>query len=157
MLMKQISLFLAFSFLLATTFQAKAQKDERTISTRIADVLAQFPAKNEADLQTATKEMEGLGEAGLMQLAGQMVPGGKSDNSKFEYAIMGYTAHVSKPGKETLKRVAESAWCKSLSALKDKNNVSFIMSMLEVIGTDQAVSCITPYLNDAALNLKALV
>ena len=155
--MKKISLFLVYSFLLISTFQVKAQKDDRTISTRIADVLAQLPGKNEADLKTAMKEMEGLGEAGLMQLPQQMVPGGKADNSKLEYAIMGYTAYVSGKGKEALKRSAESAWCKSVSTLKDKNNVSFLLSMLEIIGTDQSVDCITPYLNDGALNLKATV
>ena len=155
--MKKVSLFLALSLFLITSFQVKAQKDERTTSTRIADVLAQLPAKNEADLKTALKEMEGFGEAGLVQLAQQLVAGGKADNSKLEYAIMGYTSYVSGTGKEALKRSAESAWCKSLSLLKDKNHISFLMSMLEIIGTDQSVGCITPYLNDSALSLKAIV
>ncbi|MEJ7736919.1 MAG: DUF1080 domain-containing protein [Chitinophagaceae bacterium] len=155
--MKKLSLLLAFNLLLISTFQVNAQKDNRTISTRIADVLAQLPAKNEADLKTAMKEMEGLGEAGLIQLPQQMEPGGKADNSKLEYAIMGYTAYVSAKGREALKLLAESAWCKSVSTLKDKKHVSFLLSMLEIIGTDQSVGCITPYLNDGALSFKATV
>ncbi len=155
--MKKIILFLTFNLLLFTSFQVKAQKDERTISTRIADVLAQLPAKNKADLNTAMKEMEGLGEAGLMQLVQQLVPGGKADNSKLEYAIMGYTSYVSGKGKNELKQTAETAWDKSLSNLKDKNNASFIMSMLEMIGTDQSIRFITPFLSDEGLSRKATV
>ncbi|MGI8637787.1 MAG: HEAT repeat domain-containing protein, partial [Segetibacter sp.] len=153
--MKKLLLLLACNLLLISTFQVNAQKDNRTNSTRIADVLAQLPAKNEANLKTAMKEMEGLGEVGLMQLPQQMVPGGNADNSKLEYAIMGYTAYVSGKGREALKRSAESAWCKSASMLKDKKHVSFLLSMLEIIGTDQSIDCITPYLNDGALSLKA--
>lgn len=154
--MKKLLLLLAFNLLFITAFQVKAQKDNRTISTRIADVLAQLPAKNEADLKTAMKEMEGLGEAGLMQLPQQMVPGSKADNSKLEYAIMGYTAYVSAKGREALRRSAESAWCKSAPLLRDKKQVSFLLSMLEIIGTDQAVECVTSYLDDDALSLKAI-
>ena len=153
--MKKLFLFLAFNLLLVTTFQVKAQNDERTISTRIADVLAQLPAKNEVGLNTAMKEMEGMGEAGLMQLAQQMVPGGKADNSKLEYAIMGYTSYVSGKGKEELKQSAENAWSKSLSTLKDKNHVSFLMSMLEMIGTDRSIHFISPFINDEVLGRKA--
>ncbi|MCY7422551.1 MAG: DUF1080 domain-containing protein [Chitinophagaceae bacterium] len=154
--MKKLLLLLAFNLLFITAFQVKAQKDNRTISTRIADVLAQLPAKNETDLNTAMKEMEGLGEAGLMQLPQQMVPGSKADNSKLEYAIMGYTAYVSAKGREALKRSAESAWCKSAPLLRDKKQVSFLLSMLDIIGTDQAVECVTSYLDDDALSLKAI-
>ena len=153
--MKKLSLFLVFNLLLVITFQVKAQNDERTISTRIADVLAQLPAKNEVGLNTAMKEMEGLGEAGLMQLAQQMIPGGKADNSKLEYAIMGYTSYVSGKGKEELRHSTENAWSKSLSTLKDKNHISFVMSMLEMIGTDRSIPFISPFVNDEALGRKA--
>jgi hypothetical protein len=154
--MKKLSLIVAFNLLLISTFQVNAQKDSRTISTRIADVLAQLPAKNEADRKTAMKEMEGLGEAGLIQLPQQMIQGGKADNSKLEYAIMGYTTYVSAKGREALKQTAQNAWCKSLPALQDKIHVSFLLSMLEIIGSDQSISCVTPYLNDSNLSLKAI-
>lgn len=154
--MKKLLLLFAFNLLFIFTIQVSAQKDNRTISTRIADVLAQLPAKNETDLKTAMKEMEGLGEEGLMQLPQQMVPGSTADNSKLEYAIMGYTTYVSAKGREALKRSAQSAWCKSAPLLKDKKQVSFLLSMLEIIGSDQAVECLTPYLDDDALSLKAI-
>ncbi len=155
--MKKIILFLTFNLLFFTCLPVKAQKGERTTSTRIADVLAQLPAKNEIDLNTAMKEMEGLGEVGLMQLVQQLVPGGKADNSKLAYAIMGFTSYVSGKGKNELKQITAIAWEKSLSNLKDKNNVSFIMSMLQMIGTDHSINFITPFLSDEGLSRKATV
>lgn len=153
--MKKISLFLAMILFVCTANQVKAQKDERTISTRIADILAQLPANNEADLTTAMKEMEGLKEDGLMLLVQRLAPSEQADNSKLEYAIMGYTGYVSDEGREELRKTAEHAWCKSLSKLENKNNISFLMSMLEIIGTDDAISFVTPFLADDMLSRKA--
>lgn len=151
--MKKISLILSFIFLIAAGLNA--QKDVRTAATRIADLLAQMPAANAADLNTAMKEMEPLGVDGLYQLSQQFVPDGKADNSKLQYAVMGYTTYVSAPGRDLLKRDAEEAWIKALSNTGDKNLTSFFMSMLEIIGTDRSVAPLSSYLNDEVLGVKA--
>lgn len=151
--MKKVILFFSTIFFLVSGIYA--QKDIRTNATRIADILAQLPAQNAESLNAAMTEMEGLGEAGLVELSRQMVPFGKSDNSKPEYAIMGYTTYVSAPGRKSLKDIAENAWIKSLSNTTDKNLTSFFMSMLEIIGTDKSVDHLASYLNDEVLCLKA--
>lgn len=152
--MKKISLILSVFFLFGNI--ATAQKDVRTTGTRIADILAQMPAKNETDLNTAMKEMELLGVEGLHELSKRLAPDGTSDNSKIEYAIMGYTGYVSKPGREVLKKDAEEAWIKALSNTKDKNLTSFFMDMLGIIGSDKSVPALLPYLKDKMLGDKAI-
>lgn len=151
--MKKASLVLGLTFLIAAGLNA--QKDVRTNTTRIADLLAQMPAGNAADLNSAMKEMEPLGVDGLYQLSGQFVSGGRADNSKLQYAVMGYTAYVSAPGRDRLKADAEKAWIKALSNTNDKNLTSFFMSMLEIIGTNRSVAPLSTYLNDDMLGVKA--
>lgn len=151
--MKKITLLFSIMFLWAAGLNA--QKDLRTTNTRIADILAQMPASDEASLNTAMKEMEGLGVNGLFQLCRQMVPGGNTDNSKTEFAIMGYTTYVSATGREFLKKEAEEAWIKALSISGDRNLTSFFMSMIEIIGSDRSVPPLVPFLRDSVLALKA--
>ncbi len=151
--MKKVSLLFSFIFLMFAGLNA--QQDVRTTTTRIADLLAQMPASNATDLNTAMKEMEHLGVGGLYQLSKQFVPDGKADNSKLQFAVMGYTTYVSAPGREQLKKDAEEAWIKALSNTNDKNITSFFMSMLEIIGSNRSVAPVSAYLNDNVLGLKA--
>lgn len=151
--MKKITLLL--NIFLLSAIGLNAQNDVRTINTRIADLLAQMPANNENDLKTAMGEMEKFGVDGLYQLTKQMVPLGAADNSKAEYAIMGYTTWVSAPGRKELKEDAEEAWIKALSNSDDKQLKIFIMDMLQIIGTNRSVPALEPCLNDKFLCLKA--
>lgn len=152
-MMKKTSLiFLALFFLMG---YANGQPDVRTTETKIADILARFPTQNQADFDRIMKEMSQLGTTGLWQLARQMSPVGDADNSKYEYAIMGYTSYVSAPGKEELKKGAEEAWLRAMLETRDKNLTSFFMSMIEIIGADRSVPVLSKYLDDPDLGLKA--
>lgn len=133
---------------------AQAQ-DAANVDERIANVLAQFPAEDSAELNSAMKEIEEFDEEKLYQLSKQISTEDKVDDSEAEYALMGYTAYVSKSGKETKRNEAEKAWLKALSETDDKVKASFLMSLLEIIGSNESVATLKSFLTDEDLSFKA--
>lgn len=88
--------------------QALAQTDKnRTLATRVADVLAQFPADNAAKLDKNMNELAEMGKPGIVQIASMLTPPGKGDNSKIQYALGGFSYASTRSGKE--------AWRKKIS------------------------------------------
>ena len=128
---------------------AQDKKDERTVTTKIADLLAQLPARDAAQLARNMKEVADLGADGYATLLGGLVAPGKGNNAQIEYAVGGFSAAASK--NESWRKLAETAYCKALGTLADKQNKAFVISQFELVGTDAAVSCLAAYLTDAQL------
>ena len=63
MIKRLLFVLLAVVLFTDATF-SQDKKDERTITTRIADLLAQLPAKDAAQLERNRKEVADLGEEG---------------------------------------------------------------------------------------------
>src|SRR5690554_3968091 len=89
---------LAFFILQSPVFAQ--QRDQRTTTTKIADLLAQQPAQNEQKLNEAMRQLDGFSPADITALLRQLTPQGKGDNSKIEYATNSYAFYVLQPGKE---------------------------------------------------------
>ncbi len=142
---KPIALLICL-FLLASTTMAQQPKDVRTVGTKIADLLAQFPAADANQLNSAMEEMAGLQVEGISQLIGTFSPSGTVDNSKLEYAIAGFTGYASQPGKENLRQMGVKAFCAGLAKLEGDKNKAFIITQLQIIGKDDAVPCLKSYL-----------
>ena len=96
-------------------------------------------------------EISQLGEDGLVSLINGLSPAGKGNNALIEYAIGGYSAYVMQPGKESDRSSAVIAYSKALKNISDKQNIQFLISQLELIGKDDAVASLQPYLTDAQL------
>ncbi|WP_316818659.1 family 16 glycoside hydrolase [Pedobacter nyackensis] len=150
-MIKKILFILFAVVLLQGNVFAQGKADERTITTRIADLLAQLPAKDAKQLKDNMQEIAMMGEDGYLTLISGLTAPGKGNNALLEYAIGGFTGYVTQPGQEASRKMSESAYCKALSKLSDKQNKSFILSQLELVGKNDAVSSIQPYLTDAQL------
>lgn len=145
--------FILLAFVL-TQGNAYAQDkiDQRTVTTRIADLLAQLPAMDAKQLNNNMLEIAQLGEEGYVTLINGLTAPGKGNNASLEYAIGGFSAYVSQPGQESLRKMSVRAYCKALNKLADKQSKSFIMSQLELMGDDESVPCLQPYLADPLLS-----
>ncbi len=150
-MIKNIFCLLLAAILLQTPVFAQTSKDDRTVTTKIADLLAQLPANNTNQLNRNMVEVSQLGEDGYVTLINGLTAPGKGNNSLLEYAIGGYSAYVMQTGKDAERKSAVNAYAKALKSLKDKNNISFILTQLEIVGKDDAVPAILPYLTDAQL------
>src|SRR5687767_12225390 len=106
--MKKLLSFL-YLFLLTGFLMAQAN---RTLTTRIADVLAQFPANDAKQLNYNMNEIAALGEAGLLDMTKMLVPAGKGDNTRLEYALAGFSYYTMTGNRENLRAMAAQAYIK---------------------------------------------
>ena len=129
-----------------------AQLDKnRTLSTRIADLLAQVPASNAANLEKNMKELADLGKPGIVQIASMLTPAGKGDNSKIQYALGGFTYSATQSGKEAWRKMAAEAYGEALSKVNDPDSKNFLIYQLQTVGKDESVDVLKSYLSDQRL------
>ncbi|KQC01199.1 DUF1080 domain-containing protein [Pedobacter sp. Hv1] len=155
-MIKKIRLILLAVIMLSNTFVANRaiaqdKKDERTTTTRIADLLAQLPARNAAQLERNMKEVAQLGEEGYVTLISGLSAPGKGNNALIEYAVSGFTAFATKNDQQASKNMAISAYCKALAKVSNQQNKAFIISQFDLIGNDNAVACLESYLTNEQL------
>ena len=143
------SLVLALTLMLVST-SLQAQEN-RTITTKIADLMAQMPSSNLQLRDKLAEEVISLGSDGFQQMAEKMTPSGKGDNSALVFAINGLTRYASQPGKEAARSFAESAFITALGKASDAEVKAFFIRQLKLIGKDKAVSAVAGYLNHLEL------
>jgi len=133
--------------------QATAQTDKnRTLTTRVADLLAQVPADNAAKLDKNMSELAELGKPGLVQMASMLTPPGKGDNSKIQYALGGFTYASTRSGKEAWRKMAAEAYGEALGRVSDLDSKTFLIYQLQTVGKDESVYVLKSYLGDEKLS-----
>lgn len=143
------SLVIALSIMLvATSLQAQ---ENRTITTKIADLMAQMPSSNLQLRDKLAEDVIALGSEGFQQMAEKMTPSGKGDNSALVFAINGLTRYASQPGKEAARSFAESAFINALGKASDVEVKAFFIRQLKLIGKDKTVRAVAGYLNQTEL------
>lgn len=130
---------------------AQQKQDVRAMHTKIADLLAQQPAANQAALKANMEAMTAMGEEGITGMAAMLNAPGKGDNTAIEYALGGYAFYVSQPGMEAVRTKAAAAYSKALQQVGDKENKAFLLVQLQHIGDDASVKFVEPYLLDERL------
>lgn len=130
---------------------AAAQTDDnRTITTKIADLLAKTPAEDAQQLKKNAEAVAGLGEKGLVELVTGLDAAG--DNTRRQFAINGFTYYASQPGQEDWRSVAVKAYGEALQKLSNKEAKLFVITQLEHIGKDDAITYLQEYLKDERLS-----
>ncbi|HCN83508.1 MAG TPA: hypothetical protein DIT07_07770, partial [Sphingobacteriaceae bacterium] len=150
--MKKILYTLMFLLTMGTLAQAQLKPDQRTVTTRIADLLLTLPARDAKQLNAGMEEIGNLGSAGIQQMIGMFLPVGKGDNSRLQYAINGFSYYVTQPGKDEWRKMGTSAYIASLEKMSDLENKRFIISQLLIVGKDDAVAALSKYLTDENLS-----
>ena len=143
--------FLLIILLLFVTALGAYPQDRRTVETKVADILARFPAN---DLQLTDKLMEEmltLGEQGLKQILDKIIPPGSGDDTPQRFAVETMSRFLSQKGKETDRRMWESLCISYVEANPDKNVKDFFMKKLQLIGGTESAQAMKKYLNDKDL------
>lgn len=126
-------------------------QDRRTLDTRVADILAQFPAKSSALRDRLADEMIGLGESGIAEFTRQLVPAGAGNDTAVRYALNCMAVRAAEFGLEPKRAVAERALINGLAAAKDPEAKTFLMSQLRIVGRDASADAAAAYLLDPVL------
>ncbi|HRP33714.1 MAG TPA: DUF1080 domain-containing protein [Agriterribacter sp.] len=142
-----ISFLLFFSVLQMTVAQTD---DNRTITTKIADLLAKTPAEDATQLNSNVAAVANMGAPGLMEMVGRLnTPG---DHTRLHFAINGFSYAASQPGKENWRQMAVAAFGEALQKLTDKEAQLFTITQLGHVGKDDAVPYLKSFLHDERLS-----
>ncbi len=148
--------FLIFGATLAAPRSVTAQ-DVRTLTTKVADILAQFPASSYTQRDRLAAQIIALGEPGIAELTRQLVPAGSGNDTPVRYAVNAMAAYASRFGAEADRSTAERALIRALGAASDVEVRTFVLSQLRLVGRDEAVQAAAPYLASPAANQASLV
>jgi len=152
---KTIILISAFLLIVFTAQNSQAQIN-RTLETKIADILAQLPTN---DLEHSNKLMEeiiSLQTEGILQFCNLLVPAGTGDDTQVRYAIQSLAVYSGGKGNTIEKSAVEDALLKSLEKYSDQEIKTFLIERLQFCGTNASVIQLSKYLSDKKLYAPAL-
>ena len=149
--MNKIYNFLLVAIALIMISPALLAQDNRTLTTKIADLLAQMPSNNLQQRDKLAEELLSLGADGFQQIADKMTPSGKGDNTAVVFALNGVTRYTCQPGKEDKRAFAETCFINALEKAQDNEVKAFFMRQLKLAGKDKAVAAVANYLNNIEL------
>jgi len=153
--MKRSIIYALTAFLIVPVTVYAQQGDNRTTTTKIADLLALQPAETTERFHDAMQQLERFSAAEISALLQQLTPPGTDGNTGAVYAANSYSYHVLSPGK-TLQRAAfiEGA-LDALEVVTDKDVKGFIIQLLQNAGDNSAINTLSAYLYDTYLSEKA--
>lgn len=122
-----------------------------TGNAKIDTLLTKFPAKDAQEMKMDMAAIGKIGEGGYVKMISSLNAPGQGNNAPLEYAISGFSAYVSQEGNESLRKMSVKALTKGLNRLTDAQNKSFVISQMELVGKDDAVSVLQKYLTDSFL------
>ncbi len=147
--MRQLLSTILFLFFVLQTTVAQ-NDDNRTTTTKIADLLAKTPAEDAIQLNVNAEAVFKLGEEGLLEMVTRLNDSG--DPTKLHFAINGFSFSASGVGKENWRQMAVRSYGRALEKLTNKEAQLFIITQIEHIGKDDAVAYLKPFLHDERLS-----
>ena len=149
--MKNYKIQTLIVLLLTVLFTGSFAQDRRTLDTKVADILAQMPAKDLVHLERIMGEITDLGPEGFQKIAGQLVPPGTGDDTAVRFAINSYSRYASSFGREKERSFAENQLLAALKVQPDKDVKTFLMNELNLVAGDKTIEELKAYLNDEYL------
>lgn len=123
-------------------------QDNRTVKTKVADVLALLPAPNNQDAARIFRDLFNLGDEGLVLLTDDVKPNGNPDGVASRYAVSLLTHYATT--KEEKKRI-EQAYLAALAKATDVEVKAYFMDNLKLAGSNAAVKTLSSYITDKDL------
>jgi HEAT repeat protein len=142
-----VTLVCLFVYLLPTQAQ-----ENRSVQTIVADVLAQMPADKQTDYTKQIADLLSTGEEGVITLVKMIQAPGQGDNAKVDYALSGLSHYVMGTGDENIRRATANAYVKALNIVNETEARIFIIKQLQILGKDESVDALAPYLNEESLS-----
>lgn len=151
--MKKLFIILLGGLLLPLLAGAQEMRDarQRSLSTIIADALAQLPAQTPALYNELMEELATTGSAGILEMAGMLVPATEGANTSVEYALSGIVHYVTEQGHEEVRDAVRQGLVQSIAACTDNPNRAFLLSLLQLCSTEEDAPVLEAYAGDEYL------
>ncbi len=140
------TLFIILTILIMSS--VSSAQDKRTLDTKIADLVSQFPAGSAAYLDKLMNEMTALGPEGWTAICSQILPPGSGDDTKQRFAVESFSRFLSR-NKDEASRSEWEKVCISFAASASDNNVKdFFIKQLQLVGSNETAEAMKKYLSD---------
>ena len=154
--MKTIKHIIISHIILVLPYAKLYSQDNRTLDTKVADLLVQVPANNQKELNRQMNLMLKLGDEGLHKILDMVIPPGTGDDTNPRNAIESLSRFLGKSGKEEQKGNWENMLLLEINNRVDTDVKSFFISQLNYIGGDATIEGLSKYLNDDRLHDPAI-
>jgi len=131
-------------------------QDNRRLETKVADVLAQFPAQSIEHTAKLMVEILETGAPGIAQFCDKVVPPGTGDDTQARMALESLAQFAGDPNHEKDRKVVEGALLAAIEKASDKDVKAFFIRRLQYCGGAESVTKLEKYLNSANLYAPAL-
>ncbi len=142
--------------LCAIHYTGLAQLNEnRSTSTKIADLLAIQPAENQERLTDAMQQLAQFTAADLSTLLQQLKPQGAPENIPIQYAVNSYSFQVRSLKNEARLQTFNEGVLDALNKTKDPDNARFLIGILRPAANDRVIPALSVYLSEPAYSQPA--
>lgn len=117
----------------------------------VKELVSRLPAKSVSEGQKILEQLLAAGPTGLQELIGMVLPPGKQDDSKPRFALNGMAFYVTRPGAERRRVLFSRALLTGLQKAHSPHVKSFLLSLVQLVGKDEAVAPLSVYLTDHEL------
>src|SRR5690606_38065495 len=111
-------------FISAVTTNAQ---DNRTLDTKVADIMAQLPTDDLEHSDRLTQEMIALGGNGILKFTDMLVPLGTGNDTKARYAIQSAAIYSGRSESKIRNGAVENALLMALDKASDKEVKTFLI------------------------------
>src|SRR5690349_19880023 len=140
-------------FLLCILLQVGHAQDNRTTETKVADVLALFPANLKADADRLYADLMNLNDEGLSLVTRRVLPNGKEEGVPARYAVSLLTHHA---GTKQEKARIEKAYLKALDNSTDTEVKAYFIDNLKLVGSNASIKALAARINEEGLSQQAI-
>ncbi len=155
--MKNIFKYILIAFLCTWVASGAQAQDKRTLTTKVADILAQFPADDIKYSDQLVQEIIDLDEAGITGFCNMIVPPGTGDDTQARFAIESLAVYSGAPNREQTRKLVTETLLKAIDKASDKEVKSFFIRRLKFCGKDECVAPLSGLLNDEKVSGPAVV
>jgi len=148
---KILPIFLAL-FLISPVFA----QDNRLLQTKVADVLAQFPAQNGEHTAKLMAQILETGAPGIALFCDRIVPSGTGDDTQTRMALESLAQFAGAPNRGNDRKLVENALLTAIEKASDKEVKAFFIRRLQYCGSSESVVTLGKCLNSADLYSPAL-
>ena len=145
--MKIRKIFLIILTILLITSGSYAQ-DRRTLDTKIADLISQFPAGSTAGLEKLMNEILSLGPEGWTGICSQIQPPGSGDDTQQRFAVESFSRYLSSTKSEDARQEWEKVCIACVATVGDNTVRDFFIRQLQLIGSDTTAEAMKRYISD---------
>ena len=128
----------------------------RTLETKVTDILAQLPTKDLSHSDKLMEEIIGLDVDGILEFCDRLVPLGTGDDTQVRFALHSLAIYSGGKQSNISDNIVENAFIKAIEDTTDNEVRTFLIERLVFCGSNTSVTKLSKYLLNEKLYKSVL-